>query len=263
MVHAHNWGRFLGRLDVPFDSAGIPVSWGGAPIFIGEQATVAGVLDELAAPLDEFTSTINGETELFLDGERLTVRNAESNLGNLITDAMLWATRSDGTMIALQNGGGIRASITPGEISLAQVLTVLPFGNRMTQFDLSGVDIIAALENGVSEIDLENPGESGGRWPHVAGLQISIDLTQEPGSRITLVEVRSADGSFEPIDSEATYRLVTNNFLFDGGDGYDMFAQGTNVRGGDILLSEAVTNYITEKSPLNSEVEGRLLIATP
>jgi 5'-nucleotidase/UDP-sugar diphosphatase len=120
-------------------------------------------------------------------------------MGNLVTDAMLDRVGKQGVTIAIQNGGGLRASIDTGEITMGEVLTVLPFQNTLATFDLKGSDVVAALENGVSQIE-----EGAGRFPQVAGIRYTFDKSAEPGSRIVSVEVKHGDG-FEAIDPDAVY----------------------------------------------------------
>ncbi len=266
VVIAHTWGRFLGRLDITFDPAGRPTVWDGGLIFVDENVpqdpALVAKLAQLAGPLEAFKNTIIGQASLFLDGERETVRNQESNLGNLITDAMLSATANDNTEIALQNGGGIRASINPGDISVASIMEALPFGNQVVQFDLNGADIVAVLENGVSRVDLVDPGASKGRFLQVAGLRFTADLTAAEGSRVLSVDIGTLDSGFTPIDPDQTYRVVTNHFLFGGGDGFDVFANGSTVRGGEFLLRDLLMDYIEAGSPVSASVEGRITLIT-
>jgi 5'-nucleotidase/UDP-sugar diphosphatase len=260
IVHAFTWGRLVGRLNLVFNSYGEIQSWNGEPIFIDENITddfeVTQKLAELAKPLGGLTKQVIGSTTINLDGRRTTVRNQESNLGNMVADAMLWSTRQDKTEIAIANGGGIRASIDSGNISYSQVLEVLPFGNRLVQVDLIGAEILAALENGVSEIKA-NPEESGGRFPQVAGIKFSADLTKPVGSRVTEVLIGNATSGYIPLDKAAVYRLVTLDFIFGGGDGYTMFKNGQNVRGRDVPQEMAVIDYIKAHSPVSPKVEGR------
>lgn len=155
-----------------------------------------------------------GATPVLLDTRRTTVRAAESAFGNLTADAMRVETGAD---IAITNGGGIRGDrqYEPGTvISRRDVLTELPFGNKTVLLELSGADIVAALENGVSAIE-----DGGGRYPHVSGITYSFDVSRAAGERVLDVMVGGA-----PIDTEATYRVATNDFMGRGGDGYTMFA---------------------------------------
>lgn len=101
-----------------------------------------------AQPVMALMQQVIAEAKVDLVGERAVVRRRESNLGNLITDGMLWKTRNAGTQIALQNGGGIRASIPKGPITVGKVYEVLPFGNTLVVMDLKGKEILAALRTG-------------------------------------------------------------------------------------------------------------------
>ena len=99
-------------------------------------------------------------------------------MGNLVADAMLDRVKGQGVTIAFQNGGGLRASIDQGVVTMGEVLTVLPFQNTLATFQISGKDVVAALENGVSQIE-----EGAGRFPQVAGLKYSFDKTVAPDRR--------------------------------------------------------------------------------
>ena len=267
IVQAGSNDTYLGRLDVEFDAEGVLADWGGDTIFLSQYITPDPVVDdiitELAGPIEELRATLIGESAVFLVGDRAVCRVAECNLGNLITDALRWET---GAQIAITNGGGIRASIpdapTPEDITLAaseevtlgEVLTVLPFGNLVSTFELSGADIIAALENGLSQIET-----GAGRFPQVSGLHFIFDLTQEPGSRVVSVEVEGANGEYAEIDPEATYTVASNDFMRGGGDGYTVFAENAvNPYDFGRPLDQVLADYIAENSPVNPQIEGRI-----
>lgn len=222
VVSAWEWGKYLGRLDVTFDAMGVVESYNGAPILIDasipEDPAIAADVDTFYAPVQQLANTVIGETELLLDGNRPVVRSRESNLGNLICDAMLWKTTGAGSQICITNGGGIRAPINAGDITVGNVLTVLPFGNQIATLGLTGADVIAALENGVSRWE-----NTDGRFPQVGGMRYSFDPQRPAGSRILSAEIMGADESFSPIDPAAVYTVVTNDFMRRGGDGYTVF----------------------------------------
>src|SRR5690606_11869812 len=155
---------------------------------------------------------IVAETSAPIDGSRESCRARECEMGNLVADAMLDRTKGQGVQFAITNGGGLRASIDQGEITMGEVLEVLPFQNTLATFQLKGADVIAALENGVSQIE-----EGAGRFPQVSGLRYTFDTAKEPGSRISNVEVQ-ANGGWTPIDPNTTYTIATNNFMRTGGD---------------------------------------------
>ena len=136
-------------------------------------------------------------------------------MGNLVADAMLDRVKAQGVTIALQNGGGLRASIGAGAVSMGDVLAVLPFQNTLSTFNIPGSAIVSALENGVSQVE-----EGGGRFPQVAGLRFTWDPKVAPmQGRIKSVEVREGDG-WVPIDPAKVYLVASNNFMRNGGDGY-------------------------------------------
>ncbi len=154
--------------------------------------------------------------------------------------------------VALITGGSIRASIPSGEISLGQVIKVLPYNNYLVTVDITGAQVIAALENGVSRVE-----QNDGRFPHVSGLRYIWDPAMNPGSRIKSVEVSTASG-YKPIDLKAIYRMVTTNFIAGGGDGYNVLQEGSNFITLGNADYEVLTEYIKTHSPIGAVVEGRI-----
>ncbi len=222
---------YLGRLDVTFDAEGLVTGIGGDVIllsrYITPDAEVDALVQTLRGPVDDLREQpIGADAAELLDGDRTVCRIEECALGNLIADAMRAET---GAQIGLMNGGGVRADIEAGEITLGDVLTVHPFGNTISTFSASGAVIRAALENSVSAIRLNEAGQiaragGSGRFLQVSGLRFSYDPKAEPGSRVVSVEVEQADGTYAPLDDAAIYTVTTNNFTRTGGDGYTMFA---------------------------------------
>ena len=206
--------------------------------------SIALLIEELVGATDELVEEVIGYTDVELDGLRENVRAGETNLGNLITDAMIAASGAD---VALTNGGGIRASIDVGDITLGEVLEAFPFTNVLTNIEVTGADLMAALEHGVKDYPA-----AAGHFPHVSGMSYTFDPNQEVGSRIT--ELMIGD---EPVDLEATYMLVTNDFLAAGGDGYEMF--GGEILAYSGLLSEVLETYLRANPEISPQVEGRIV----
>ncbi len=256
------YGKFLGFLKVTFSPDGVAQSWDGEPILLDasveQDPEVLARVEALAEPLNELRQKVIGETAVDLNGEREVCRFAECTMGNLVTDAILWATQAQGVQIALQNGGGIRASIPAGPVTVGQVLEVLPFGNTIATFEIKGSDLLAALENGVSRAD--NPENEGtGRFLQVAGLRYTWDPSKPVGERIVSVEVRNEDGSWSPLDPDAVYKVAANNFIRNGGDEYSVFAEkAMNAYDFGPLLADVVMDYIAQNSPVRAEIEGRI-----
>ena len=257
IAQAGDYARYLGRLNVSFDSTGVVQDWTGSELVplgegIVEDNACAAKLAEYRVPVAKTLGAVIGKTLVDLDGERANVRSRETNLGNLVADSMLHQAGDTGTGIAIINGGAIRTSIPAGDVTLEQAKAVLPFDNYLVAFNLTGEQIVVALENGVSQA-----AEVQGRFPQVAGLRFVWNPEAKPGSRIVSVEVKKASG-YEPINLSATYRVVTNNFLYGGGDGYTMFATGADfINFGDTDY-QVLAAYITANSPVNPRIEGRI-----
>ena len=175
-------------------------------------------------------------------------------MGNLVTDALLDRVKDQGVTIAIMNSGGLRASIDEGEVTMGEVLTVLPFQNTLATFEITGAGIIAALENGVSQVE-----EVKGRFPQVAGMKFTWDPSM-PANEGRIVEVMVASGDdFQAIDPEATYKVVSNNYVRGGGDGYDVFADSaTNVYDFGPNVETVVADYLSANAPYAPVLEGRI-----
>ena len=258
VVTAYEWGKLLGRLNVMFTADGLVGSFSGELIVIEESISedddMLELLAEYRPAIDELMTTIVGATDVALNGAREDIRVRETNLGNLICDAMLWKTRDFDTTLAIQNGGGIRASIPRGMITMGQVLGVLPYGNQITVIGLSGKQVCEALENGVSQVE-----DGSGRFPHVGGMRYTFDPTAEIASRVTVVEVwDEASEGFIPIEPATIYQLATNNFIAKGGDDFSMLAEALDRYETGWLLSDSIAEYLDANAPVEPEVEGRI-----
>ena len=245
VVTAGAYAKYLGDLVVTWDDEGNVISAEGAPILIDASvepnAEFAALLAEREAPLQELMAEVIGTATDAIDGSREVCRAVECSMGNLVADAMLDRVADQGATIAIQNGGGLRASIDAGEITMGEVLTVLPFSNTLATVEISGADVIDALENGVS--DIEN---GAGRFPQVSGLKYSYTLANPAGERISDVQVLVGGDAWAPIDEEATYKIVTNNYMRGGGDGYGTFAEGDNPYDFGPPLEQVLADYIAE-----------------
>lgn len=207
---------------------------------------VAALQSELDRELDVPVGTITTA----LDSRRQSVRTSETAIGNLITDAMRDAVGAD---IGITNGGGIRADkeYDPGhELTRKDVLTELPFGNLTIMVELSGADVIAALENG-----LQSAPDATGRFPHVSGLEVVYDPAKDAGSRVVSVKVNGVD-----LDPAANYKVATNDYMGRGGDGYTMFVGKpvlfslTDAK----LMANDVMAYVRKMGSVSPAIEGRI-----
>jgi 5'-nucleotidase len=257
VVQAWAYGRVLGHLELTFDDAGNLTFAGGdaLPIdasVVPDAATEARVA-ALAGPIEELKARVVGESTAAIEGAREVCRQQECAMGNLVAEAMLARVADQGVTVAIQNGGGLRASIDAGPVSMGEVLTVLPFQNTLSTFTVTGADIVAALENGVS--DLEN---GAGRFPQVAGLKFTFDPAQAPGSRVSDVQVRVGGDAWGPIDPAADYLAVSNNFVRGGGDGYAMFVGARDAYDFGPDLADVVAEYFAANGPYTPFTDGRI-----
>ncbi len=259
ILSAYAYGKFLGELIVTFDDEGVITEASGAPIImdgdVAEDEATKARIAEAAEPLDEIRTMVVAETSAPIDGSRDSCRAGECEMGNLVAEAMLDRVADQGVTIAITNGGGLRASIDEGEVTMGEVLTVLPFQNTLSTFQVSGAMVVEALENGVSQVE-----EGAGRFPQVAGLQFTYDPAGEPGSRVADVFVRTGM-DWEPIDVSATYSLVSNNYVRNGGDGYDMFVGAENAYDFGPDLADVTAEYLAEMAPYEPFTDGRIKTA--
>jgi 5'-nucleotidase / UDP-sugar diphosphatase len=192
-----------------------------------------------------------GTTAVELDSRSAAVRSGEAAIGNLFADAMRDTMRADA---ALTNGGGIRAGriYAPGStITRKDVLAELPFGNRLVVIEITGRDLKAAIENGLSRLP-----DVGGRFPQVSGVTVSFDPRRQPGSRVLDMTVADA-----PLAETRVYRVAINDFMARGGDGYETFRDAKRITPDNDapLLANAVMAYILKLGTVRTTVDGRMV----
>ncbi|MCJ2874703.1 5'-nucleotidase C-terminal domain-containing protein [Rhizobium pusense] len=262
VVQAGQYSKYLGDLKVVFDDNGVVKESKGDPILVDssfkpDEATLKRI-DELKAPIEALKAKVVGTSEGPIEGDRKICRVKECSMGNLVADATLARVKDQGVTIAFANSGGLRSSIDGGDVSMGEVLTVLPFQNTVATFQLKGEDIRAALENGVSQID-----DGAGRFMQVSGMKYSFDRSKPAGSRVVSVEVKEGD-AFVPLDPTKTYIVAANNYVRTGGDGFKVFAtKAINAYDFGPNLEEAVAAYITANSPYKPYTDGRIAEVTP
>ena len=244
---------------------------------IRQDEAIAAKAKEIMTAIDAEYGAVFAESAVRLNGDRDPGnRTQETNLGDLITDAMVWSVVNAGSIsddmlmnvVGITNGGGIRASVEAGGVSMKDINTVLPFGNTVAVIYVKGSEMLEALEAST----FSTPKAIGG-YPQTSGIKWTIDTTKEfaqgeiykdangkessyyaPAS-INRVTIESVNGvAFDP---EATYAVVTNNFCAAGGDTYNVFMRAytdTEHPGFDtgIPMDEAVMDYI------NTELQGKI-----
>ena len=252
VAQAYAYTKYLGHLTVTFDDAGNVTAASGDPMLLDASvepdAAFIARIAEMGAPIEEMKTRVVAETVEAIEGDRAVCRTQECPMGSLIADAMLDRVKDQGVEIAIQNGGGIRASIDAGEVTMGEVLTVLPFQNTLSTFQVSGQAMIDALENGVSQIE-----EVKGRFPQVAGMSYAFDVSKPVGERISDVMVGGA-----PIDPAKMYSVVSNNYVRNGGDGYVMFVDAQNAYDFGPDLADVLAEYLAAQGPFEPYTDGRI-----
>lgn len=221
--------------------------------------------------LKETSTIVIPNNTVTLNGERAQARTQETNLGNLITDAMeAYASKnfSHQPDFAITNGGGIRASIEKGEVTENDIITVLPFGNLISQIQVKGSDVEKAFEHSLSADTETQDGKkvldaNGGFLQVSDSLRVYYDINKASGQRINAIKVLNKEnGEYEDLDPNRTYYVTTNDFTANQGDGYDMFG-GQREEG--ISLDAVVAQYIknTDLNQYNTEEPVRIINGLP
>lgn len=252
VVQAYAYSKYVGHLTLTFNDDGTLAYAEGDTILldasVAEDPAMVARVAELAGPIEEMKSRVVAQSTAAIEGDRSVCRAMECAMGSLIADAMLDRVKAQGVEIAFQNGGGIRASIDAGEVTMGEVLTVLPFQNTLSTFEVDGAAIMAALENGVGQIE-----DGAGRFPQVAGMTFTVDASAEPGSRISDVMVGGA-----ALEMDRVYRLVSNNYVRNGGDGYRMFRSAANAYDYGPDLADVLAEYMAANGPVTPYTDGRI-----
>ncbi len=261
MVESSEEGNFVTAIDFVVSASGEgrdrKVAW--APSFrvhdsstIEPDPEVLAVVRRYEAALSQELDVEIGTTMTELDSRSATVRSGEAAIGNLIADAVRDSAGGD---VAITNGGGIRANKqypAGAKLTRRDILSELPFGNSTSLVEITGADIKAALENGVSQLE-----QRAGRFPQVSGLTFEVESKAPVGSRIANIKVNG-----EPIDTAKKYKVVTNNFMLAGGDGYAAFTRGRVLIGqtdGKLLANEVMA-YVRRRGSVDARVEGRIVV---
>lgn len=247
--------RTLGRVDLflnpeshhleSMDWQMIPVD-GKTP----EDPAIAASVKVYEDQVNQALGEVVGKTSVMLDARQKTSRSQETNLGNFLTDAFRNRLKTD---VALINGGSIRSNTTygPGPLTRHDISNILPFGNPVVKAAISGAKLKAALENGFSRIQEEEPG----RFPQVSGIKLIFDGRKPIGSRVTAILINGV-----PLNPNKIYTLATTPYLLNGGDGYDA------LKNASVLLSpeewpletDLVEAVIQDAKVIAPQTEGRI-----
>nr|XP_050850678.1 protein 5NUC-like [Vespula vulgaris]XP_050850688.1 protein 5NUC-like [Vespula vulgaris]XP_050850698.1 protein 5NUC-like [Vespula vulgaris]XP_050850708.1 protein 5NUC-like [Vespula vulgaris] len=275
VVQAYAYTKYLGNFSVTFDSNGEVTHIEGNPILVDhsikQAPDVLEELDRLRPAIDNISATEVGKTRVLLNGDSKICRREECNLGNLITDAIIDYNTQEyfakgkwtDAAIAVQNSGSIRASITRAlndKITMGDVLGVLPFGNIIFKTSMTGKQMLSMLEWSVYNLNYNSSDNLFGAFLQFSGLQVLYDISRPPNSRVVSVQVRCAAcniPSYSDLDKNATYEVLINDFMYNGGDGYKMLKDLKYTSMG-VTTADVVIQYLKKFSPVYTGVDWRI-----
>lgn len=237
---------------------------------VPEKQAVKDILAVYEAELNAQMDVVIGTSANDIAWSSPLVRTQESPLGNLAADALRAYCDAD---IAIQNGGGVRAGLTKGDVTVGHIFKMLPFDNKVTLIEVTGQTVWDALENGVGGYP-----ETNGKFPQVSGLKYTFDGSKPAGKRIVSVTLDNG----KPIDKNAWYKLACNDFMCGGGDGYSMFnifspegsthnaeSAGVDLPGCKLVYRTndyyrtIVSDYVKSLGSIDPKLEGRISILNP
>lgn len=252
IVQTENHIKNIGKVDLVIEDGKLTSATASLIPFetavkdIKEDEGILKTIEEIKEQNKQLTSKLVGKTDVLLDGTRENVRAKETNLGNLTADAIREHTGAD---FAFTNGGGIRADIPAGDITVESVLTSFPFTNYAVMVEVPGKIIKEAMEFGVDEYP-----ETAGKFPQISGGSFKFDPKAEKGNRVFDFKIAG-----QALDLEKTYKVTTNDFIQIGGDGYEMFKTTSDPKE-YALFSDILADYIKAKGTVSPKVEGRIVV---
>ena len=248
--------RELGQIDLNISKntgAVESIDWKVIPVTdqIKDDQQFASINRKYGALVKELSQFV-GRTSVELEARSAVGRTQETNVGDFIADAFRIATGAD---VGLMNGGSIRADeiIRPGPLTKRDVLSILPFKNKVVKVELTGATLRQVLEHGVAR---SAEDAEPGRFPQVSGIRFTFDATRPPGSRIVSVTING-----KPLDEDRKYTLATSDYVaIDGGDGYSMF-KATRLlipREQARFDSEIMQTAIASRKTIAPKTDGRI-----
>jgi len=258
IVQTGSYGNNIGKVVLEFQTTAnstklLNMNYTLIPIndSIPEDPTIKAIIDPYNTEVQSKMQVVIGEALVDLDGERSHVRTMETNLGDFIAD---WMRNISGTDIAITNSGGIRASIPKGPITVGSVYTTIPFDNLLVKLELTGAQVVTALENGYSMVETAQ-----GRFSQISGIRVKVDLKKPAGSRVVEVLVNG-----KTIELDKVYTVAVLDFMAAGGDGYAVLKEAKSSKWvtGNWMRDDLV-DYIKTNPQVNVTVDGRITFVNP
>lgn len=249
ICQAGDRGLFLGRLELEVkDDRSYLISNRLIPITpeLENDKEMSELIDSYQQKLSSEISRVVGRSEVFLDGERATIRTGETNLGNFTADLMRLRTDSD---VALINAGAIRASMPPGLITIEHVMRTFPMNNQIETVEVSGKQLFLVLQRSVKGLLASSPSDLYGGFLQVSGLSFRIR-----GRQITDVRIKG-----KPLQLYQVYKVATGDFLAAGGDGYKELKEGENHYKTGVTLQDLLLDFLEKHQSIKAGIGQRII----
>lgn len=262
IVSAYRWATVLGRLEVVFDKSGVATQWRGEPIALDKSVIPDPVIEKklasYRAPLKKLLEERVAVADKSMAGGGSECIVSECELGNWISDVFYDYGKKYGAEIAFQNSGGIRSSVAKGDLYYQDIYEILPFANRLVVFDIYGKDIKETIEQALVNSHNPNLGSNGG-FIQSSGLRYVWDRSKIPGNRVTLIEVKNRFGHFMPLEPLQKYRVVTSDYLKNGGSRLEALKRGIPIHVSTQTDLEIVLDYLKKNPNVSAQIEGRVI----
>ncbi|XP_038059821.1 5'-nucleotidase-like [Patiria miniata] len=263
------YGKYLGRLDLTFDSDGAVSNFGGNPILLDnsvpQDTETLNAMLRWKETVDVTANQIVGSSLVPLRGNEFCY-STECNMGNVLADAMLapHINRTVGAWsdvaVAMTTSGSVKANeVQKGDVTVNDLLLNMPYGNTIDVLELRGTNILDVLEHSVRKYEA---GGNAGEFLQLCGLRVSYDVSRPIGSRVLTAHVRCANcdvPSYEPLDKETIYKVAMNSYMAGGGYGFSVNENKLSHVKGDLDV-DVTSDYLRTYSPIRTGVEGRVTI---
>lgn len=270
VVQAYAYTKYIGALKVKFDKNGNVKEASGQPILldssIEKDPSVHNLLEKYRGGIEELETKIVGHNTQFLDGH--TCRYQECNLGNLLADAMLYQyaeqySHTDGwsdVSISFIQSGGIRASVDANtNITQLTINTILPFSDRIIIQELTGSQLKDVLEWSVHRyVNYAVRGE----FLQMSGMRVIYNISNPIGERVVYIEALCKScfiPEYSEVLPEKKYRVIFNEYLYLGGDGFDMLKDIPNTQILNLIDSDNFANFVSRKGKIHAITENRII----